>query len=139
MKVVCLTTNRMYRSYARAVADKSLKNLTASNIIKCCKGEIPSAGKDLQGNKLQWCFFRDYISHSFFKCVRAEQESWIICLTDGRIFRNNKEACELYNIDSSRISIQLSGKRPSAGFDQEGNKLVFIKFLDLAEAYYIEE
>ncbi|HBI7084827.1 TPA: hypothetical protein K8M77_000298 [Clostridium perfringens] len=134
MKVFCLTHNRMFRSYSSAVNDKSLKNLTISNIIKCCRGEIPSAGKDLQGNKLQWCFFRDFINHKNFPCIESEKRSWVLCLTDGRLFRNNKEAGEFYNIDSVRISIQLSGKRPSAGFNEAGEKLVFMKYNDLVEA-----
>lgn len=134
MKVVCLTHNRIFKNYSSAVNDRDLKNLTISNIIKCCKGEIPSAGKDLQGNKLQWCFFKDFIEHEQFNCIKAEQRSWVLCLTDGRLFRNNKEAGEYYNIDSVRISIQLSGTRPSAGFNEAGEKLVFIKYSDLVES-----
>lgn len=135
MKLVCLTHNRVFKTITKAVADEEFRNLTASNIIRCCKGEISSTGKDSQGNRLQWCYFKDYISHKHFPCVEAELGNWVVCLTDGRIFSNSKEACSFYNIEPARISMQLAGSRPSAGYDSKGRKLVFIKFLDLKGLY----
>ncbi|MDK0636905.1 hypothetical protein P5E39_12845 [Clostridium perfringens] len=130
MKLYCITTNRFFKSITDAVKTTCFKNLTASNLIRCCKGEITSTGKDLLGNRLQWCYAEDYLKQPQLPCIEADSRNWIISLTDGRVFKNSKEACLLYGIDASRISMQLNGVKPTAGTDCLGRKLIFQRFED---------
>ena len=53
-KVVCVTTSKIFNS----IKDAS-NYYKCSNIHKCCKGKLKSAGK-LNGTKLQWKYVKDY-------------------------------------------------------------------------------
>ena len=72
----------------------------------------------------------DYLKQPQLPCIEADSRNWIISLTDGRVFKNSKEACLLYGIDASRISMQLNGVKPTAGTDCLGRKLIFQRFED---------
>lgn len=133
MKVICLTTRKIYNSIPEALEDKEIISPCYSNILGCCYGRVASAGKDLQGNRLKWCTLKEFIEHDFFPCEKAEQRNWIVCLTDGRLFSSNKEASLFYGIDKVRISMQLQGIRPSAGFNKDGDKLIFIRWEDFVK------
>ena len=53
-KVICINTNIVYDSIKQAGEDT---NTDTSCIVKCCKGKIKSAGKDVKGNKLVWEYY----------------------------------------------------------------------------------
>ena len=50
-KVICVNTGVIYNSAAEASRQT---NIDASQILKVCKGQRKSAGKDKNNNKLQW-------------------------------------------------------------------------------------
>ena len=49
--VICITTGKIYESAVEAERQTGVK---ASNINKCCRGKRDSAGKNENGNKLEW-------------------------------------------------------------------------------------
>lgn len=53
-KVICLNDNFVYNSIKEA---STITKADASEITKCCKGKVFSAGKDNQGNKLRWTYY----------------------------------------------------------------------------------
>ncbi len=54
--VVCLNTNEIYADNKEA-SEKT--GVGAGSIKRCCNGDIKSAGKDKDGNKLVWKYLRD--------------------------------------------------------------------------------
>lgn len=115
MKLYCITHEKFFNTITDAVNFPYWENLSASNIIRCCKGEIASTGKDSEGDRLQWCYAEDFLKHKDLPCIEADKKNWIICLTDGLLFHNSKEACNHYDIVPSRISMNLNGTKPTAG------------------------
>lgn len=57
-KIFCLTTNEVFNS----ISEASIKyNINGSNISQCCKGRFKSSGKLLDGTKLVWKYYDEYI------------------------------------------------------------------------------
>ena len=55
IKVICLTTNKIFDSIKIAAKFYNIKS--TANICKCCKGKRKSAGKDpITGEKLRWAY-----------------------------------------------------------------------------------
>lgn len=54
--VICLNTNEIYADNKEA-SEKT--GVNAGSIKRCCNGDIKSAGKDKDGNKLVWKYLRD--------------------------------------------------------------------------------
>ena len=55
-KIKCITTNTIYSSAAEA---ERLTGVPNPNIIKCCKGNLKSAGKLSNGEKLIWKYYEE--------------------------------------------------------------------------------
>ena len=55
-KVICITTGKIFDCVKDA---SNYYNVARTNISKCCKGKIQSAGK-LNGVRLQWKYAKDY-------------------------------------------------------------------------------
>lgn len=49
--VICVTTGKIYESIMEAERQTGARN---SHIVSCCRGKLKSAGKDENGNKLEW-------------------------------------------------------------------------------------
>lgn len=131
-KVICVNTLKVYNSIKEACSDSSYINTSHSNISRCCAGEIPSAGKLLKtGERLLWAYMNDFV-YSYIPCIEEDKKNWLFCETTGQIYKSSKEACEHLGIVPSRISMQLSGARPTAGFHPETNEpLKFKRYLDI--------
>lgn len=54
-QVECLTTNKIYVSASSAGREIGI---SGSYIMRCCRGECKSAGKDIKGNPLKWRYIR---------------------------------------------------------------------------------
>jgi hypothetical protein len=58
-KVICLNTLEIFNY----ITEASIKyKINHGNIISCCKGKLKSAGRDLNGNKLCWKYYDDYVN-----------------------------------------------------------------------------
>jgi len=60
-KVICLTTGKIFGSQKEA---KTKYNIKGSSISMCCKGQIKSAGRLLNGEKLKWMYYDEYLEIS---------------------------------------------------------------------------
>ena len=57
---LCDKDGNLIKPYRNAPeAEKELKSVRRSNIIKCCKGQCKSTGKDNDGNKMYWKYIKD--------------------------------------------------------------------------------
>ena len=57
--VICLQTNKIFKSFAQAAKEYGLKT---SKIIKlCCEGKCLYYGKLEDGTELQWIYYKDYL------------------------------------------------------------------------------
>lgn len=57
VKVICTTTNKIFKSIKLAAEYYNLKS--SSNIVDCCKGRVKTAGKNpVTGEKLKWAYLR---------------------------------------------------------------------------------
>lgn len=56
-KVICITTNEIFKSIADA---SKFYDIQSSGISRCCKGESRFCGKLIDGTKLTWMFLSDY-------------------------------------------------------------------------------
>ena len=59
-KVICITTGKIFNSCKEAVV-----YYNASNLSKCCRGVLKSAGRLSDGTKLQWKFLENYYYNDF--------------------------------------------------------------------------
>lgn len=59
-KIICLNDLNIFNSFKMAGDFYNIKN--ASNIRKCCKGEINYCGKLPSGTPLKWAYYKDYIN-----------------------------------------------------------------------------
>ena len=59
-KVICMTTGKIFNSCKEAAV-----YYNTSNVSKCCKGKLKSAGKLSDGTKLQWKFLENYDYNDF--------------------------------------------------------------------------
>lgn len=55
-RVICLNTEVIYDDYKHASKESGIN---AGAIKRCCDGATKSAGKDEEGNKLVWKYFKD--------------------------------------------------------------------------------
>ncbi len=55
-RVICINYDVVYKDNKEA---SELTGVSASAIKRCCNGEIKTAGKDEDGNKLVWKYVRD--------------------------------------------------------------------------------
>ena len=135
--IYCITINKIYNSVSDAVKDLGdiSTGVTSSSIIRCCKGEISKGGRlNATGKQLEWVYLSDY-AKSVIPCVEKDKQNWLVCITTGQIFKSQAEACSFFGVGYSRISIQLSGKRPTAGFHPETNEpLIFERYFDFIKA-----
>ena len=134
--VLCLTTGQNFDAVNEAVREmkSSTKGLSHGNIVRCCSGELAKAGRLIEtGEQLEWVYMEDY-KNGIIPCIEKDKEKWIVCLTTGGVFKNKVQASEYFSIAPSRISMQLSGKRPTAGFHSEtGQPLIFKQYLEYQE------
>ena len=54
--IQCINTGKIYKTAKEAQREL---NITSSNIIACCRGRVKSAGKDKNGNKLYWKYYKE--------------------------------------------------------------------------------
>lgn len=131
--VLCLTTGQTFDAVQEAVRELKgiATGLSHSNIVRCCAGGIAKAGRLKETKEqLEWVYKEDY-ENGVIPCVEKDKENWVTCLTTGETFKSQGEACSYFNLGYSRISIQLSGKRPTAGFHPETKEpLIFKKYLE---------
>ena len=59
-KVICITTGKIFNSCKEAIV-----YYNASNLSKCCRGVLKSAGRLSDGTKLQWKFLENYYYNDF--------------------------------------------------------------------------
>lgn len=128
-KIICITTNEIF-DYIKQASEKY--NAGSSEISKCCKGKLKSAGKLLDGTPLQWMYYDEYENYikqgeniDDLKLYDNKNYSKVICITTNEIFNSMKEAGEKYNVDPSSISRCCSRKLKSAGKLPDGTKLVW--------------
>ena len=58
MKIICLTTNKVFNSIANASKEY---NINRVGIGRCCKNKQKTCGKDLEtGELLKWMYLVDY-------------------------------------------------------------------------------
>ena len=62
IKVICLTTNKVFNSAKEAGFFYGLKGGT--HITACCKGKRNYCGKLEDGTKLQWMYYEDYLKEA---------------------------------------------------------------------------
>jgi hypothetical protein len=58
-KVICINTSEIFNSISIAAKKYNIKS--CSNIYACCGGLYKSAGRDGNGNKLQWMYYNEYL------------------------------------------------------------------------------
>jgi len=74
LPVICITTNKIFRSLQKAADEYGLK--TCKYIKKCCNGEVDYYGTYM-GKKLRWLFYTDYIS---IKAISRNDNTYkVIC------------------------------------------------------------
>jgi very-short-patch-repair endonuclease len=61
IRVICLNTLEIFDT----IKEASLKyNIFSNSISACCKRKLQSAGKDINGNKLHWMYYNDYLRNT---------------------------------------------------------------------------
>lgn len=136
MGIVCLNSKRVFNSILEALTEPAYDNLSYSNISRCCKGEIQTAGKLKQtGESLQWCHLKDFFEHKDLPCIESGKSRWVVCVTDGHIFSNSAEACSYYGILPARLSVHLAGQRPSAGLTTARKRLIFCWYSEYKNSF----
>ena len=136
-RVVCLNTKKIFESATKGAIEYNCDNASVS---KCCKKQMKSAGKDKNGNKLIWRYYKDYINmtEEEIKEVIKEAEGnehtikeMVICVTTNKIFDTALDGAKFYNMRSSGgITYCCKGKRKSYGKLADGTKLVWRYYKD---------
>ena len=58
-KIICLETKDIYDT---AISVYRCLGIHDTHVLNCCKGKLKSCGKDVNGNKLHWMFYDDYLN-----------------------------------------------------------------------------
>ena len=74
-KVVCLTTGEVFDELKKAGEKYSV---LSNSIGSCCRRKMKSAGKLLDGTKLQWMYYDDFLKLSI------EKQNEILNRKDGK-------------------------------------------------------
>jgi hypothetical protein len=120
--VICITTNKTFGSIAEGAR---YYNIRYQSVLKCCKGQLKSAGKLPDGTKLIWNYLDDYNNGVNIK----KPEPKIICVTTHKTFDSIADGARYYNIHASHIVNCCKGKLKSAGKLPDGTKLVW-RYID---------
>lgn len=136
-QVICLNTQKVYESITQAEQEYEFiaQGVTHSSIGGCCRGLLSHAGTlfNAESEQLQWAYYDDY-TKGHIPCIEKEQNNWVICMTTGEVFKKKIEACRYFNIKSPKISNQLAGRRPTAGFHPvTGEPLVFKRYKEVTD------
>ena len=136
-RVVCLNTLEVFNSITEA---SIVYNINDSSISECCSKHRKSAGT-LNGNKLVWRYYEEYIklSDMEIKDILENNNLYgkkVICLNNKKIFKNISEATAYYNLKSkSSISSCCRGVNQTAGKDKaSGEKLKWMYYKDYLES-----
>lgn len=138
--IICITTLIIFHS----CQDASLyANRNQCGITKACKNRRYSCGKLEDGTPLKWMYYEDYVNiiqekNSIFKEVNYNLYKEVICITTYKIFKQQKEACEYYNIKSNHIIDCCKHKRNYCGKLEDGTKLQWKYIEDLTQEEYIK-
>jgi len=126
-KVICLTTGEVFNSVTEAE-----NKYNTSHISDCCKGNKKTSGKLLDGTKLVWVYYEEYILRteeeitSILNNSKNIRNVKIICTTTGEKFEKISDAEIKYNISAQSISKCCKGKLNSAGkHPNTGEKMVW--------------
>ena len=134
-RVVCVTTGEVFESQTEAG-----KKYNTTGISKCCSDNDirRTAGKLLDGTKLIWMFYEEYIMKTKDEIENILKEELeephgmvikVICLTNGEIFSTMTSAAEEYNISYNSISSCCRKSSFSAGTDLiTGKPLVWMYY-----------
>lgn len=132
-KVVCLTTLEIFECMKHA-CDKY--NLSAGSLSSACNGKYTYHGKDVNGNRLVWRYYDEYILLSKEEIDELINKAYttknktnkvkIICITTNEVFDSIKEAQEKYGCKN--ISAACSGKIKHCGVLKDGTKLKWMHY-----------
>lgn len=116
-KIICLNNYKIY-TYSSIKKDSNIYSVYTGNIVKCCNGLRRFAGKLLDGTKLKWMYYNDFLNEKTIKLKSHKLSKKVICFTMNKIFSSMSEAVKYYNksgITTSNIAKCCQGKRLSAG------------------------
>lgn len=133
-KVVCVNTQEVFLSLKDA---EKKYGVFLENIIKACKGIYRSAGKDVNGNKLRWMYYFDWIKlsdeekyHTIHQPIINHNQTRIKCIEDDIIFDSLHNAALYYGLNNAvGISAQLRGVHNHVYVDNRTRQIHFI-YLD---------
>lgn len=123
-KVICLQTNCIYNSIKEAMAETNINNISA-----CCRNIINYAGI-LEGVKLKWMYYSDYILktkdeiNEIIKLTEDVYEKRVVCLNTNNVFLSLTNASKTTGVNLACIIECCKGKQSYAGRDLiSGEKL----------------
>ena len=65
--VICLTTKKIFFTVSEGAEYYGIKN--SGNIVRCCQGELKSAGKLEDKTKLVWKYIKDFLKKCVYKIL----------------------------------------------------------------------
>ncbi len=122
--IICITTGEVFENAPSAAR---YYNIDSSHIYQNCRKENKQAGTLEDGTKLQWLYYKDYISG--VKQVEIKDDR-VVCVNTGEVFTNAGVAARHYNIDKSAINKVCKGTRKSCGKLSDGTPLKWMRLID---------
>ena len=126
-RVVCLNSKTVYGSISDAERSTGVNH---SAISICCSGKIRSAGIDIQGQRLVWAHYDEYLKMSNEEITKRISEAntkrsgenspvskAVICLTTGELFASARIASAHYGVDNSSLCKVCRGLGKTCGKD----------------------
>lgn len=111
-KIICLNTLETFHGVKFAV--KKYPELSADSIKSCCRGASKTSGV-LNGEKLVWMFYDDYLKldnvEEYIKIKQNAGKVSVICTTTNMKFNSVKEGADYYGMAANAISECCSNKR----------------------------
>lgn len=94
--------------------EDAMKKYGKLNISGCCRGEIVSAGKMVDGTPMIWRYLEDYDDNEDYTYDNNTIKK-IICLETKEIFNKIIDACKQYDLADCTISSHLTKRNSFAG------------------------
>lgn len=131
-KVICLNNKKIFDT----VTEASIYGNSSPTLISACCGKTRKHSGILEGKRLSWMYYDEYLKLSQKEIEYIELNldigsyTRVICITTNKIFNSVKEGADYYKCNNSNIINCCKGIIKSTGKLKDGTKLIWRYYED---------